>query len=381
MSTAKRRGNHEGSTPVKRADGRWQVHVRYRDEHGVPRRTTVYGKTAREARDKAEEVRRRLRAHLPARDKKITLGAFTEIWITSTLAASDRKPSTKSLYATLARKHIIAAKLGAQPLDRLKPSHVEAWKVELQGRRLSDSTIRSAFNALKAILDTAIRDEALSRNVATAVTRPKVAPQEAAHLTPEQVRLVLGAAQTSRYAPLFALLVNTGLRRGEALALRWSDVDLDAGVLRVRGTLARVDGALVVTEPKTAKSRRSVPLSSTAQRVLREVHTSQAEERLKAGSAWQQTSYVFTTELGTPYEPRNALRALQAAARQVGLRDIGLHTLRHSAAAVMLVNGVPLKVVSEVLGHASIGITGDIYGHVSPDVSRDALARLSEALG
>ena len=152
-------------------------------------------------------------------------------------------------------------------------------------------------------------------------------------------------------------------------------------MLRVRGTLARVDGALVVTEPKTAKSRRSVPLSSTAQGVLREVHTSQAEERHRAGSAWHQTGYVFTTELGTPYEPRNALRALQAAAMQVGLPDIGLHTLRHSAAAVMLVNGVPLKVVSEVLGHASIGITGDIYGHVSPDVSRDALARLSEALG
>jgi hypothetical protein len=145
VSTARRRGNHEGSTPVKRADGRWHVHVRYRDEHGVPRRTTVYGKTAREARDKAEEVRRRLRAHLPARDKKITLGAFAESWIRSTLTASDRKPSTKSLYATLARKHIIGAKLGAQPLDRLKPSHVEAWKVELQGRGLSDSTIRSAL--------------------------------------------------------------------------------------------------------------------------------------------------------------------------------------------------------------------------------------------
>ena len=200
MSTAKRRGNHEGSTPVKRADGRWQVHVRYRDEHGVPRRTTVYGKTARDAgqgRGGAAPA-----ARSPAGSgQKITLGAFTEIWITSTLAASDRKPSTKSLYATLARKHIIAAKLGAQPLDRLKPSHVEAWKVELQGRGLSDSTIRSAFNALKAILDTAVRDEALARNVATAVTRPKVAPQEAAHLTPEEVRRVLGAARQADTRP------------------------------------------------------------------------------------------------------------------------------------------------------------------------------------
>jgi integrase len=100
-------------------------------------------------------------------------------------------------------------------------------------------------------------------------------------LTPQEVRRVLDAAQTSRYAPLFAFLVNTGLRRGEALALRWSDVDLDAGMLRVRGTLARVDGALVITEPKTAKSRRSVPLSATAQRVLRDVRTTQAAERLR----------------------------------------------------------------------------------------------------
>jgi integrase len=165
-----------------------------------------------------------------------------------------------------------------------------------------------------------------------------VAPQEAAHLTPEEVRLVLGAAQTSRYAPLFALLVNTGLRRGEALALRWFDVDLDAGVLRVRGTLARVDGALVVTEPKTAKSRRSVPLSSTAQRVLREVHTSQAEERIRAGSAWQETGYVSQpssarhTSRVTPCRPPGGRKAS-------GPARIGLHPLRHSAAAVMLVNG------------------------------------------
>ena len=105
-------------------------------------------------------------------------------------------------------------------------------------------------------------------------------------------------------------------------------------------------------------------------------HAASPEE----GSAWQQTGYVFTTELGEPCDPRNALRALKVAAKRAGLPDIGLHTLRHSAAAVMLVNGIPLKVVSEVLGHASIGITGDIYGHVSPDVSRDALTTLSEAL-
>jgi integrase len=118
-----------------------------------------------------------------------------------------------------------------------------------------------------------------------------------------------------------------------------------------------------VTKTKTAKSRRVVPLSPTAENLLRDVRTRQRAERLLAGSMWQPTPYVFTTEFGQPSDPRNAL-----------------HTLRHSAASVMLSAGVPLKVVSEIFGHASVAITGDVYGHVSPDVSRDALTRLSDAL-
>jgi integrase len=200
-------------------------------------------------------------------------------------------------------------------------------------------------------------------------------------LTPDQVRSLLLAAKPSRYAPLFELLVNTGLRRGEALALHWSDIDFDAKLLRVRGTLARVAGELVVTETKTPRSRRVVPLSPAAERLLRDVRASQRVERLRAGSMWQATPYVFTTELGEPCDPRNALRALKAAAKRAGLpSSVGLHTLRHSAASVMLSAGVPLKVVSEVFGHASVAITGDIYGHVSPEVSREALTRLSDAL-
>jgi len=145
--------------------------------------------------------------------------------------------------------------------------------------------------------------------------------------------------------------------------------------------LARVDGELVVTETKTAKSHRVVPLSPTAENAPRDVRTRQRAERLMAGSMWQPTPYVFTTEFGQPSDPRNALRALKAAAKRAKLPStVGLHTLRHSAAFVMLSAGVPLKVVSEIFGHASVAITGDVYGHVSPEVSRDALTRLSDAL-
>jgi len=380
VSTTKRRGNSEGSNPVQRADGRWQVHIRHMDEDGSSRRHTVYGNTAKEARDKAAEVRARLRANLPAKDRKITLGEFTAEWIDSSLEASDRKATT-NLYGTMARTHIIGAKIGAKPLDKLRPSHIDAWMVELKGRGLAESSIRTAYTVLRAVLDTAVRDKAIAQNQAQAVRRPKVTGKEAAYLTPDQVRSLLVAAEGSRYAPLFALLVNSGLRRGEALALHWSDIDFGAKLLRVRGTLARVDGELVVTETKTAKSRRVIPLSPTAEKVLRDMRTRQMAERLRAGPLWQPTLYAFTTELGEPCDPRNALRALKAAAKRANLPStVGLHTLRHSAASVMLSAGVPLKVVSEIFGHASVAITGDVYGHVSPDISREALTRLSDAL-
>jgi integrase len=235
---------------------------------------------------------------------------------------------------------------------------------------------------LRAILDTAVRDGAIAVNSSAAIRRPKGTSREAAHLTPAQVAELLDAAQSTRYAPLFELLVHTGLRRGEALALRWTDVDLDLdrGTLRVRGTLARIDGTLVVTEPKTAKSNRFVPVSAPAELLLRDLQRDQAAERVHAGSAWHETGYVFTTETGEPCDPRNALRAFKVAATPAGLPSAGLHTLRHSAASVMLTHGVPLKVVSEILGHSSIAITGDVYGHVSPDVSRDAVATLGAVL-
>jgi hypothetical protein len=189
---------------VQRTDGRWQVHIRHTDEEGRSRRCTVYGSTPKEARAKASAVRERLRANLPARDRKVTLGAFAAEWIDSTLAALDRKASTKAMYATMARQHISGSKIGAQPLDKLRPSHIEAWKVELEQRGLSESTIRSAYTILRAVLDTAVRDRALAQNPVHAVSRPKVTAREAAYLAPAQVRSLLLEAKSSRYAPLLS---------------------------------------------------------------------------------------------------------------------------------------------------------------------------------
>ena len=380
-SSSRRRGNSEGSTPRRRPDGRWQINLRVTDEFGDSSRHTVYGDTAQDARDRAAEIRKRVEDGRPARDRRETVAAFTQHWINTSLQASERKRNTKVMYAGVARTHILNSSIGRLPLDKARPSHVEGWVVELRRKGLAESTIRSAYTILRAVLDTAVRDGALASNPAAVIRRPRVTSKEAPYLTPSQVADLLHAAEGSRYAPLFALLVHTGLRRGEALALQWSDVDLAKGLLRVRGTLSRIDGELLVTEPKTAKSKRFVPISAPAAQLLLDRRAAQADERSRAGSAWRQTGFVFTTEFGEPCDPRNAFRALKVAAARAGLPRVGLHTLRHSAASVMLTHGVPLKVVSEILGHSSIAITGDVYGHVAPDVSRDALDVLGDVLG
>lgn len=388
MSTARRAGNGDGSKPRQRPDGRWQINVAHTDADGVPKRHTVYGKTQKEAIANRKALVKRLDEGKPAKDAKATVAAVVETWIAGSLAASDRKPTTKAMYATLARKHIAGGSIGAVTLDKLKPSRVLLFVADLKNTGLSQSTVRSIYTVLRAVLDDAVRDKQLGSNPAAEVKRPTVDHHEAEFLTPAQVRGLLDAAQGSRYAPLFEFLVNTAMRRGEALALRWRDVNEDAGTLLVRGTMARMDGELTVTTPKTKHSRRVVPISPTVARLLKEQRQLQRVERLAAGSQWAGSDYVFMTELGAPCDPRNALRALKAAATKYNkdkasadrLPVVGLHTLRHSAASVMLTNGVPLKVVSDICGHSSVAITGDIYGHIAPEVSADAVAKLGAAL-
>lgn len=139
------------------------------------------------------------------------------------------------------------------------------------------------------------------------------------------------------------LVAGTGMRRGEALALRWSDVDLDGGVLTVRGTLGRVEGKLVISEPKTDRSRRSVPIAAPLVAMLREHRMTQEIEKQAAGDQWTDEELVFATEFGTAVDPRNVLRTIEIAAQKAGITAVGVHTLRHSAAVAWLESGVHIK--------------------------------------
>lgn len=192
---------------------------------------------------------------------------------------------------------------------------------------------------------------------------------------------MLDVAASSRYYALLRLIAATGVRKGEALALKWTDVDTKAGTLAVRGTLSRVDGALVVTEPKTDSSRRVLPLSLAVVAILKAHKKAQAVERLHVGNLWRDSGHVFATEFGGPVEPRNALRALTVAAKVAGIKGANVHTLRHSAATGWLEAGYNLKAVSDLLGHSDISITGNIYAHTSDETARAAMASRSAAIG
>jgi integrase len=279
-------------------------------------------------------------------------------------------------------RHLEVGPFGGLTLDRLRPSDVEALLLALRERGLSESSARTAYTVLRSALDGAVRDGLLHRNPAAVVARPAMARKEARHLSPGQVAALLNAAKSSRYHPAFVLLAATGLRRGEALALTWADVDLDTGVLRVRGTLARVGGQLTVTPPKTAKSRRTLRLAPGIVATLRAHRRVQATERIKAANIWHESGFVFTTENGQPVDPDNLLRALKTAAERAGLpRWVHVHTLRHSAATMLLEAGKGLKTVSELLGHSSVSITGDVYQHVSDGEAQAAADALAAAIG
>jgi integrase len=375
-----RRAKGEGSI-YRRADGRWCGSIRHDGAEGRSTRTVLYGRTKSEVRDKLKAAIARVDEGAPVRDATATVGTWLKEWRETQLAASNLKPTTRSLYTSCSKNHLEPEPFGKITLDRLRPSDIDRLILDLRKKDLATSTVRQIYHVLRLALAGAVRDKHIARNPCEAVARPTTERKEARYLSAEDVSALLKAAESSRYHALLELIARTGMRRGEAMALKWDDVDLEAGSLRIRGTMARVDGELLVTEPKTAKSRRTLPLSPALIARLKWQQGTQARERRRASNTWHETGFVFTTETGRPVDGRDIYRTIQTAAKKAKLTGVGIHTLRHSAATVMLENGVNIKAVSDLLGHSSIAITGDVYAHVSEKTARDAMETLSDAIG
>ena len=268
--------------------------------------------------------------------------------------------------------------LGAVKVAALTPAHVQHLSDELE--RLSPRSRQLAVGTLKSACAWAVSNGLIRRNPVAGVRRPRVEQTQVQPWTAEEARRFLTATAADRLGFAWALLLTRGLRRGELCGLRWSDVDLDGGTLHVTRARVVVDGQTVDSAPKTRAGRRMIPLDQHLVALLRTHKARQAAERLAAGPAYADGGWLLADHLGQPVHPETVSSLLERAIAGAGLRRIRLHDLRHTAASLMLADGVPVKVVADLLGHASPTVTLSVYAHVLPGMAEQAGEALSGAL-
>lgn len=382
----KRRGKGEGSI-FQRADGSWQGSIETGYRKGRRLRKYVSGATRADVVKKLTKVLRDRHQELPVVDERATVGQYLERWL-STTAAAKLRPRTLASYRQIVDTHIVPS-LGSTALAKLRPDQVQAWLAEIQEDGLSARTAAYCRAVLRSALTVALRWGLVARNVAALVEPPRVVRKEMRALTADQANSLLKAAAGHRLESLITVALVLGLRLGELVALRWLDVDLTTATptLRVEGALQRMPatekgsaGHLERTEPKTERSRRSLALPAIVVSALKHQRRKQQESRLLAGDLWQNTGYVFTSTIGTPLEPRNVSREFHDVLETTKLPRMRFHDLRHSAATLLLSQGVHARVLMEILGHAAIGTTLGTYSHVPGQLQAEALGRLDDVL-
>lgn len=373
----RRRGHGEGSI-YQRTDGRWTGSATLGYGPNGRQRKVVYGRTQAEVRDKLRALLTQIESGLPLPDDQLTVGELLDRYLRDVVPGRVA-PSTADNYATLARIHLVPA-LGRTKLAKLTPMDVQGFLRSKLDAGYSASTVRALRKLLVQAIGQAERWGLVSRNVAALTDGPKLPASEGRSLTPAEARRLLEAVRGDRLEACWVVLLSLGLRRGEALGLSWEDVDLDAGVLRVRRALKKEGSRVVLGEVKTAGSRRAVNLPEQVVSQLRGHRARQAEERLALGAAWTDSGLVFTSTVGTPLDPDHFRKRFAGIAEKAGLGRWRVHELRHSAASIMLAAGVPLEVVSKVLGHASIRITADVYGHVMEPQRQQAADAMGRVL-
>ena len=367
----RRRGNGEG-TITQRKDGRWQAVFTM----GNGRRRWLYADTRREVAEKLTTALRGRAQGATVPDGRQTVGAFLTSWLQTTKATV--RYSTWRGYDGNVRKHLVPA-IGKVSLARLSPQHLQKLYADMLASGSSPATVGHVHMIIGLALGQAQRWDAVTRNVQRLVDPPKFRRTDMQTLNEEQVRQFLDVAAGTRLEALFRLALTTGMRQGELLGLRWRDVDLERRELRCRAALVRAAGGYVVADTKTSGSRRRIALGETTVAALRRHKVTQATERLKVGSAWQDNDLVFTNAVGDHLDPLNLTRrTFRNLLKQADLPPIRFHDLRHTAATLALSRNVHVKIVSEMLGHASIAITLDTYSHVVPTMQAAAAATLDD---
>jgi integrase len=324
-------------------------------------------------------MQRELEQGTLATGQKQTVKHYLEYWLE--VYGPHLRLNTRRLYRQLLDIHLLPM-LGHISLDKLSPRQID----ELYALRLTEGyaveTVRAIHRMLHKALQDAVKWRLLAANPCNHVNQPQPVKPDIHPLMKEQALQLLQAAKGDRFEALLTLAVATGMRRGELLALRWADIDLEEGSLWVRHTITRIGKhGLVEHEPKTASSKRKILLPRFVLTALLQHRGLQAEMRAKAGEAWHERDIVFTNARGGFVEPAHLGKKFKQLLKAANLPDMRFHDLRHSAATILLGMGVPVKLVQELLGHSHFAMTMDRYSHVLPSMQRGMMDRLDDYFG
>lgn len=376
----KKSANGEGSIFQRKRDGKWvcEIVIGWTPE-GKKQILRHAADSRREVADwRAKKLTERQTGMLTEPSRQ-TVGQYLQHWLDTT-ACHEVKPRTLADYRDLVGRYVLP-EIGQVELQKLSPMQVQALYHRRLQSGLSPRSVQLIHAVLRRGLQQAVEWQLLARNPADAAKKPRVERKQMQALDPEQVIRFLEAAKQDRLHALLTLAVTTGLRQGELLGLRWSDVDLSQATLTVSQTLSWIENKPFFGTPKTKASRRTVDLPAVAVSSLRQWRREQAEERLKVGSCWMHPDLVFTTPIGTPICPSN-LRSNSFARvlKRAECPRIRFHDLRHTAATLMLSQGVQARVLQDVLGHSDIRMTLGTYSHVLREQKQEAARKVDTFL-
>lgn len=391
-----KRGQGEG-TIGKRTDGRWAARISTGWKNGKRQRRWVYARTRKGVADKLAQLQRDHELGILSNPGRLTIEQFLSQWLTES-AKPRLRPRTYASYRQVVRLHIDPY-IGHHPIQKLSPQHVQAWLNTLSAegwrrkrtkadeaakrpekRGIAPRTILYARAILRAALAQAMKWGIVARNVATLIDPPRMVKRQIKPLEPEQARQLIAAAESHRLGALITVAVALGLRQGEALGLQWADVDTEANRLHVRHALHRSGGKWVLAEPKSERSRRTIALPNVVSAALKRHRTRQLEERLAIGEGWRDQGFVFCTKSGSPLEPSNLTRTFRALLKAADVPTVRFHDLRHTAASLLIAQGVNARAVAEVLGHSSVTLTLNVYAHHFESLKDDTAKRMNEIL-
>lgn len=374
-----KRANGEGSIYQRASDGRFcaTISLGY-DSRGKPRRKTFYGKSKKEVRDKLKVAQALVEAGVQIGGQRQTVGVFLELWIEKVKKPRVREASYIT-YKSFLDKHLVPA-LGRIEISKLQPQQVQQFLSGLLESGLAPGTVQYAHTVLKMALEQAVKWGMVARNVAALVDPPTGRPEERPVLSADEARQFLQTVAGERNAIVYSLALYLGMRRGEILGLRWTDIDWKKQRIQIRKTLLRIDdGAPVFGEPKTKGSRRTLPLPPALLATLRTHQARQAEERIGC-TDWQHHNLVVTDEYGGPIDGTNLLYRFQKYLATAGLPNLHFHDLRHSCATLLADEGVPPRVIMDILGHSNMKITTLTYTHALDDGKQSAVDALERVL-